>query len=785
MKFVSIESKLVKSSTFIISIIFMIVISVVLVINLYTARKNLELTETNIINSLMAKGKTLVINNSIAMRGMADDNAITEVRSLVSYTVKDDEDISYGIYMDIDSRPWVYANANNESGEIDGPGILDDTMSIWASMLEIDSYKRLISEDGEEIIEFASPVMIFDEPLGFIRYGLSTANMRRSLEEAKRSSRRFTMLILFALTSLAGMAIYSGYIASKKNAVKITRPIHSLAASAKTISEGNYSIKIKPESNDEVGELAETFDSMRRTIKKFTEGLQDLVDEKMQQVRDIMNNIEQGLFTFNLDGTVNEEYSLSANRILMVDDIASCTLENIFRLDAEQKRLFNEWVQLVKQRHQTQRWNKLVRLSPVQELELKSSEEDDTRFIKVHYQKIFDKNNNLSKIMVLAIDLTENRRIEERMNQERVRHEAEMKTILGIANNPQDEINDFMEDARNRANTLTDKLDEIFDKSGDPTSAEEGVDVKLSREDFNLLYRDLHTIKGNAGSYGFDSITRIAHNAENILEKLFNSSGGAYGYKLLLDLKQGLEEITYGLNQVQEKILLLYGKKDTQLVAVPMHKIRQISVIADKLANSASDSRVSELSNLCETLNYRSLESVVNKFKKTIERVAHALGKEVQFVVNPADLEVPPDVFHNVEESLLHIIRNAVDHGIESIEERTEKGKGPGTVTFNVEFAENNIKIKISDNGKGIDTEKLMNKVTSLGLCDNPQTLSEDEKIAYIFHPGLSTKEEISHISGRGVGMDVVKNNLNKVGGEITVESHVGNGSTFTIIIPR
>jgi two-component system, chemotaxis family, sensor kinase CheA len=786
MKFVSIQSKLVKSSTLIISGIFLMVISVVLALNLFTARVNLEMTETKIINSLMAKGKTLVINNSMAMRGMADDNAITEVRALVSSTVHDDDDISYGIYMDADSRPWVFASSENVSGEIDGRDILEDSMSVWASTLDSSSFKRVILPNKDEILEFASPVTLFDEPLGFIRYGISTQSMQQALLAAKRSSRRMTIMSLFALISLAGLAIFSGYHASKKNAIKITRPLHSLAASAKTIAEGNYSLAIQPESDDEVGELANTFDFMRSTIKKFTEHLQDLVDEKMQQVHDIMNNIEQGLFTFNLDGTVNEEYSLSANQILMVRDIAACTLEQLFRLEPEQKSLFYDWIELVKQLHETQRWNKLARLAPIQELELHNPDNGDVRYIKIGYQKIFDKSNQLSKVMVLAMDMTENRRIEEKMNRERVRHEAEMKTILGIVNHPQDEVNDFMEDARNRIQTISEQLDNIFERSGDPTDSQEGVHVELSLEEFTVLYRDLHTLKGNAGSYGFDNITSITHNAENVLEELFNTKPTpAQSYRLLLSLKQGLEETSDALRHIQEKISLLYGKRDTHSVPISLHKIRQITVLSEKLPADSIGAELKELTALCRTLNYRPLSIVLGKYKNTAERIAHSLGKDIQFVIMPEDLEVPPDLIHQLDESLLHIIRNAVDHGLEGPEERIDQGKGEARIVVQAHLSDNRLEIVISDDGRGIDLIKLREKVYTMKLCKNTDSLSEKELVSYIFHPGLSTKEQVSQISGRGIGMDVVKHNIESLGGSIIVSSESGKGTTFSLVIPR
>ncbi|WP_196137152.1 GAF domain-containing protein [Aliikangiella sp. G2MR2-5] len=267
MKFKSIRRKLIQSVTGILVVSFIIMIAVVAYMNTVDSRENLKKSEESIRNSLIAKGKTLANNNSQALKGMVEDNAFTAVQKLVSSTVRDDEDIDYGIFMDPDMMPWVSASADNQEGDVAPGESLEDEASQWASQIESLDYK-IFSQNGDQIYEFASPVIVDDEILGFIRYGMSTNSMRKSLERATESSRialRNTLLILLGAVILT---ISAGLLSIRKVAKTITRPLVSLQSAAGTIAGGNYDNEVTVQSNDEVGVLAENFDQMRATIKK-------------------------------------------------------------------------------------------------------------------------------------------------------------------------------------------------------------------------------------------------------------------------------------------------------------------------------------------------------------------------------------------------------------------------------------------------------------------------------------------------------------------------------------
>jgi len=452
-KMISIRTKLISGTMLLISIIFLLVLSITIIMNVVSVEKNISKSKMNIKSALTAKGKTLIQNNSIAMSGMAEDNAFTAIQALVSSTLSIDDDISYGIYMNDAMVPWVYSTKANPEGIVNNPEPMTDSISQWAFLLNTVAFREY-TLDGSEIIEFAAPVISEDTKLGVIRYGLSTKKMNDQIrlelnDRISSRNRSIAVLVLLCLITLL-----TGYYMIERFADKITKPIGLLVKSSEAIANGDYNQPIVVPSNDEIGNLAHHFELMRTTIKRYTDHLQELIDEKMQQVNDILNNIDQGLFTINLDGSVNKEYSARANEILKVDDIASHNINQLLRLDSKQNEAFCTWLNLVKAKYKAQRWQKLVKLAPVQELELMQGENSDQDYVSISYQKIYNKSGELSKIMVLAMDVTEKRIKDIQIAAERQRHENEVKTILGIANTPPEEIAEFNEDTLDRLKQL-------------------------------------------------------------------------------------------------------------------------------------------------------------------------------------------------------------------------------------------------------------------------------------------------------------------------------------------
>ena len=178
---------------------------------------------------------------------------------------------------------------------------------------------------------------------------------------------------------------------------------------------------------------------------------------------------------------------------------------------------------------------------------------------------------------------------------------------------------------------------------------------------------------------------------------------------------------------------------------------------------------------------------VFNRFPRVVRDLARDTKKEVRLIIKGEETELDKTLIEEINDPLVHLIRNSVDHGVETPEVRKEIGKDPtGTILLSAEHEGNNIIITIEDDGKGIDHEMLKEKAVSKGLMteEKARELSKQDAYNIIFLPGFSTAQKVTNVSGRGVGMDVVKTNVTKLRGIINIESEVGKGTKIIIKLP-
>lgn len=177
--------------------------------------------------------------------------------------------------------------------------------------------------------------------------------------------------------------------------------------------------------------------------------------------------------------------------------------------------------------------------------------------------------------------------------------------------------------------------------------------------------------------------------------------------------------------------------------------------------------------------------SVFSRVPRILRELAGSTGKHVKLELQGETTELDKTVIERLGEPLTHLIRNAVDHGIEPAEDRLAAGKSAeGTLTLSAEHRSGRILIRIADDGRGIDRERVLAKAVEKGLVAADAQLAKEEIDNLIFAPGFSTAATVSSISGRGVGMDVVRQNVKELGGRITIESEPGQGTTFTLTLP-
>jgi two-component system chemotaxis sensor kinase CheA len=195
----------------------------------------------------------------------------------------------------------------------------------------------------------------------------------------------------------------------------------------------------------------------------------------------------------------------------------------------------------------------------------------------------------------------------------------------------------------------------------------------------------------------------------------------------------------------------------------------------------------SELQSEVMTTRMQPLSSILTKFERLVRDFSRQSDKQIELKLFGQETELDKTLIEAVKDPLVHIIRNACDHGLEPMHERELNGKpGTGTVTINAYNESGQVTIEISDNGRGLDKTRIVQKAIEKGLItqETSLTMSDAQLFGLVFEPGFSTAEKITNISGRGVGMDVVKTNIEKIGGTVSVSSELKVGSTFKLRIP-
>lgn len=199
-------------------------------------------------------------------------------------------------------------------------------------------------------------------------------------------------------------------------------------------------------------------------------------------------------------------------------------------------------------------------------------------------------------------------------------------------------------------------------------------------------------------------------------------------------------------------------------------------------------SRISgDLQNIILNMRMVPVEQVFNRFPKMVRGLAKDLKKKVNLEIIGAETELDRTVIDEIGDPLVHLLRNSIDHGVETPEKRFNDGKSDeGNITLKAYHSGNHVFIEVSDDGAGINRDKVLKKAISSGVVskENEKNLTDKQVYELLFASGLSTADEITDVSGRGVGLDVVKNKIESLGGNVTVDSILGEGTTFSIQLP-
>jgi len=358
----------------------------------------------------------------------------------------------------------------------------------------------------------------------------------------------------------------------------------------------------------------------------------------------------------------------------------------------------------------------------------------------------------------------------------------------------------------------------------------------------NELFRLMHNLKANARAMGFMDMGEVAHRMETLFgqirgnERTFTGSLVSLTFravdilgnmiravgsgqetgdaKALLD---NLEHLIKGEEVVEDRAPQTEDEAETDaarklelsdLVYIPVKKLDnllnlvgelvidrdRILTLAAELGHPALQATARHLFRISDDLQYSVMDVrlvgagvLLNKFPRVVRDVASAEGKQVELTLAGQDVQIDRNVLQLITDALLHIVRNAVSHGLEDPATRQAAGKpAAGRLLISALTERDDVLIQVQDDGRGIDTEAVRKKAVRKNLltAEAAALLDEQEVWALLFEPGFSMAEKITDISGRGVGLDVVKLAIDSLGGRLRVNSELGKGTTFTLVLP-
>jgi two-component system chemotaxis sensor kinase CheA len=367
-----------------------------------------------------------------------------------------------------------------------------------------------------------------------------------------------------------------------------------------------------------------------------------------------------------------------------------------------------------------------------------------------------------------------------------------------------------------------------------------GSDAAIAR-----LFRSVHTIKGMGGAMGYATVSELSHELETLLDKIRSGSivvtasimdtlfAGADALEHAVDLVTATTPTQLDITDILARIRGASSEETTQTftsefatiaiekkedvpgpVVKPTRNVRidakrldtlmnvmgelviardRIAQIAEKLGDEGlleatlrASQIVSALQNEIMTSRMVPVWQVFDRFPRVVRDTARALGKEIDFKIEGKEIELDRSMLDEMGEPVLHLLRNSLDHGIETPAERKAAGKEPmATLTLTAERDRATVLIRVTDDGRGIDQKKVLPRAKKLGLIDKATTrLSEEELVRIISRPGFSTAEKVTDISGRGVGFDIVASKVRALGGSLEVHTDEGLGTNVSMRLP-
>ncbi len=559
------------------------------------------------------------------------------------------------------------------------------------------------------------------------------------IQSNKQQAMVWTMLSLaFSLLLFVGIA------------TSLIRRVSRISHATRLIADGDLQARVGPQGRDELGQLARSFDQMTDNVERLNkeiaqknadltdvnQNLEKMVAERTVTINTILDNVKFGFLLLGRDLRLREGFSKSCYDLLGSTLRAGTSFRELFSLeDHRSVALYEAFIEQAFEDDLPEEMT--LRQIPTR---LKIGE----RILLIQVTTVRDAGGVASLLFTITDGTTL-----EKAERENMRHKTLVRLLREM-----EAFRHYLDETRARLNLMR-----KFVRAGDQ--------VKVRAE--------LHTIKGNTAAFDLLDIAKLVHGIEDQAEIGLDS----------IDLIEKEFELFLQENYEILQINFADDSTDNRLVIEQKHLDDIITYVNQP--NSHDEIR-SKVNDWVANMRHKPARVLIGALPEYGERLASRLDKSVDITIEGADVRMDPEVMRPVMHSLIHLVRNSIDHGLEFSHEREALHKPKrGSIRIHCTTTDDNWEITFTDDGRGINLGKVVQKALKNGHVteESLANMNREQKLGLIFLSGMSTSENITEISGRGVGMHAVRQAVEHAGGKIFVQTDEGQGTTIRLSIPR
>lgn len=561
--------------------------------------------------------------------------------------------------------------------------------------------------------------------------------------------------LVMATVALGLALIMMGFIAAY---ISIMRGLNGLSDAVTTMAAGNLGARVDVITRDELGDVGKQFNQMAEKLAERTAELH----EKTNDIQNMLHNMPQGILTITVGGSIHPEYSDYLKTIFETEDIAGQSFMSfMFGRSNLGTDLLDQIGTVVGSCIGEDRMNYDMNAHLLADtLDVKMAD-GRIKHLELVWSPICSETDEIEKIMVCVRDVTELRELEAEAAHQR----RELQMIGQILAVSQEKFHEFVDSARNFLDENEALLNDAPDRSPDLLAQ---------------LFRNMHTIKGNARTYDLLYLTNLVHEAEQAYDELRKNAGRRfereallvqlYSVKEILDEYAHLNEVTLGRKGPGRR-----GSADKyHMVPHPTIDRMLAGLISIDLRAAHKETLVAMLEEQkaeLQLIGTLPVGEVLAGVFDSLPSLAAELGKAApQLLVFDNSIHIRNQATDLLRNVFMHLYRNSMDHGIELPAERQAAGKAAaGSIRLDVMIRTGQLRLELRDDGRGLALARIRAKAIEKGLIDAGANTPDEQIAQLIFASGFSTATAVTEVSGRGVGMDAVRNFILREGGDIVL----------------